>query len=127
MTGAPPVLLVEDDRFLRRACATSLRQRGFPVVEATNGEEGLRLVRDTSPALVLLDMLMPKMNGLEFLKALRADAATAAVPVIILSNSSKANDLDEARRLGILGYFVKADLSLREVGDLVAQVLERRQ
>jgi CheY-like chemotaxis protein len=119
------LLLVEDDRFLRRACAASLRQRGFEVVEAVDGEEALRLVRAERFALVLLDMLMPKVGGLDVLRALRAEEATVALPVLILSNSSREQDLAEARQLGIVGYFVKADLSLRALGDLVAERLEQ--
>jgi len=119
------ILLVEDDRFLRRACAESLRRRGFRVVEAPNGAEGLRLARDAKPALVLLDMLMPMMNGLDLLKALRVDHSAQELPVLVLSNSSREQDLAEARRLGIVGYFVKSDLSLRALGDLVAELLER--
>jgi DNA-binding response OmpR family regulator len=119
------LLLVEDDRFLRRACAASLRQRGFDVVEAVDGEEALRLVRAETFALVLLDMLMPKVGGLDVLRALRAEEATVALPVLILSNSSREQDLAEARQLGIVGYFVKADLSLRALGDLVAEQLEQ--
>jgi len=128
MTGAsaPTVLLVEDDRFLRRACAASLRQRGVQVVEASNGEEGLCRIRESMPALVLLDMLMPKLSGLDMLRILRSEEATRSLPVIVLSNSSRAQDAEEAERLGIEGYFVKADLSLRAVGDLVTRVLERQ-
>jgi CheY-like chemotaxis protein len=122
---ASRVLVVEDDRFLRRACTISLRQRGFDVVEAVDGQEGLRLAREQAPALVLLDMLMPRMSGIDVLRALRADPATLALPVLILSNSSREQDLADARRLGIAGYFVKADLSLRALGDLVAELLER--
>jgi CheY-like chemotaxis protein len=118
------ILLVEDDRFLRRACAASLRQRGLEVVEAVDGEEAVRLARGGPFALVLLDMLMPKMGGLDVLRTLRAEPSTGALPVLILSNSSREQDLSEARNLGIVGYFVKADLSLRALGDMVSGILE---
>lgn len=120
------ILLVEDDRFLRRACEASLRRRGFDVVTAVDGEEGLRLARAERPALVLLDMLMPKLTGLEVLRALRGDPATREVPVLILSNSSRQADVDETEALGIAGYLVKANLSLDELGDRIAALVGAR-
>ncbi len=117
------VLIVEDDRFLRRACEASLRRRGFDVVTASDGEEALRLVREEPPALLLLDMLMPKVSGIELLRTLRADPATRDVRVLILSNSSRQADIDEATRLGIYGYLVKANMSLDELGDRVAALV----
>ncbi len=118
------ILLVEDDRFLRRACEVSLRQRGFVVTTAADGEEALRKVRAEPPDLILLDLLMPKMTGTEVLKALRAEEATREIRVLILSNSSREQDVEEIKTLGVSGYFVKADLSLQELGDMVARLLE---
>ena len=118
------VLLVEDDRFLRRACEISLRQRGFAVTTAANGEEALRNVRAEPPDLILLDLLMPKMTGIEVLKTLRAEEATKEIRVLILSNSSREQDVEEIKTLGVSGYFVKADLSLQVLGDMVARLLE---
>ena len=118
------VLLVEDDRFLRRACEISLRQRGFAVTTAANGEEALRNVRAEPPVLILLDLLMPKMTGIEVLKTLRAEEATREIRVLILSNSSREQDVEEIKTLGVSGYFVKADLSLQVLGDMVARLLE---
>ena len=118
------VLLVEDDRFLRRACEVSLRQRGFVVTTAADGEEALRNVRAEPPDLILLDLLMPKMTGIEVLKTLRAEEATREIRVLILSNSSREQDVEEIKTLGVSGYFVKADLSLQVLGDMVARLLE---
>jgi CheY-like chemotaxis protein len=118
------ILLVEDDRFLRRACEVSLRQRGFVVTTAADGEEALRKVRAELPDLILLDLLMPKMTGTEVLKALRAEEATREIRVLILSNSSREQDVEEIKALGVSGYFVKADLSLQTLGDMVARLLE---
>lgn len=122
-TTGKRILLVEDDRFLRRACEASLKQRGFMVETAADGEEALQAVRANPPNLVLLDMLMPKVSGLDVLRALRSDAATRDLPVLILSNSSREQDVQEVTQLGIAGYLVKANLSLKELGDRVAEVL----
>jgi len=117
------VLVVEDDRFLRRACEASLRQRGFVVVATVDGEEGLQVARAEPFHLILLDLLMPKLSGVEVLRALKADPATRSIPVLVLSNSSRQQDIDEIMRLGAVGYLVKANLSLQELGDRVAALL----
>jgi CheY-like chemotaxis protein len=74
--------------------------------------------------LILLDLLMPKMSGLEVLRALKGDEATRGIPVLVLSNSSRQQDVDEIMRLGAVGYLVKADLSLRALGDRVMGLLQ---
>jgi CheY-like chemotaxis protein len=118
------VLLAEDDRFLRKAAETALKRHGFTVVPAVDGEEALRLARAEPPDLVLLDLIMPKMQGFEVLRALKADPGTAPIPVVILSNLGQDGDVKQAMEAGAAGYFVKANLSLQDlvkrVGELVA-------
>ena len=123
-TSGKRILLVEDDRFLRRACEVSLRQRGFTVLCAADGEEGLRLARSEGPDLILLDLLMPKLPGIEVLRALKAEATTRVIPVLILSNSSRETDVEQVSDLGAVGYLVKADLSLEQLGEQVTRLLE---
>jgi DNA-binding response OmpR family regulator len=117
------ILLVEDDRFLRRACEASLQQRGFDVTTATDGEQALLLLRTEPFALVLLDLLMPKKPGIEVLAELRADERTRALPVLILSNSSREEDKRRAVELGAAGYYVKANLSLKALGEEITRLL----
>jgi CheY-like chemotaxis protein len=123
MTAGRTILLVEDDRFLRRACEASLRQRGFSVTVAVDGEEALDKVHQAPPDLILLDLLMPRMTGLEVLRALSAQGPTRGIPVLILSNSSREQDAEEIRTLGVCDYLVKANLSLQELGDRVTRLL----
>ena len=123
MSSGARILLVEDDRYLRRACETALRQRGFTVASAVDGAEALTAIAASPPDLVLLDLLMPKVTGLEVLRSLRARPETRALPVLILSNSSREQDLDEIKQLGVVGYYVKSDLSLQELGDRVSRLL----
>lgn len=118
------ILLVEDDRYLRRACEASLRQRGFSVTVAVDGKEALDLVRQAAPDLILLDLLMPRMSGIEVLRALRAEASTRVIPVLILSNSSREEDAEEIRTLGVSDYLIKSNLSLQELGERVTRLLE---
>jgi two-component system, OmpR family, alkaline phosphatase synthesis response regulator PhoP len=118
------VLLIEDDKFLRRACEVSLKKRGFTVLTATDGEEGIQQARTGSPDIILLDMLMPKLSGIEALEALKKDGQMRHIPVVILSNSSVEADVQRAKDLGAIGYLVKASLSLQELGDRVIAFLE---
>ena len=118
------ILLVEDDRYLRRACETALRQRGFAVSSAVDGAAALDAIATELPDLVLLDLLMPRVTGLEVLRSLRSRPETRALPVLILSNSSREQDLEEIKQLGVAGYYVKSDLSLQELGDRIQRLLQ---
>jgi CheY-like chemotaxis protein len=118
------ILLIEDDKFLRKACEVSLKKRGLTVITAMDGEEGLHQARTGNPDLILLDMLMPKLSGMETLEELKKDERTRGIPVVILSNSSIDSRVQKAKALGAVGYLVKASLSLQELGDRVFSYLE---
>jgi two-component system alkaline phosphatase synthesis response regulator PhoP len=120
------VLLAEDDRFLRRACEASLTRRGIQVLSAADGEAALALARAERVDLILLDVLMPKMDGLDVLRRLKSDESTQQIPVLVLSNTSRDQDVLEVSRLGALGFLVKANLSLQELGDRVTAILDER-
>jgi CheY-like chemotaxis protein len=117
------ILLVEDDPYLRRACDISLRHQGHTVILALDGLEALQKIRDEKVDLVLLDLLMPKLSGIEVLTAIKADEETRAIPVVILSNSSAELQVDKAKTLGALDYLVKANLSLKQLTMYVNNVL----
>ena len=122
-TDPKRILLVEDDRYLRRACEASLRLAGFTVVSVEDGAEAVRAVREAPPDLVLLDVLLPKMSGLDVLRVLKADPETKAIPVLVLSNSSRPQDVGELMALGAVDYLTKANLSLRELTEHVVRLL----
>jgi CheY-like chemotaxis protein len=118
------ILLIEDDKVLRRACEAALKKKGFIVLTAADGEEGIRKARSERPNLILLDMLMPKLSGIETLVELKKDEVSRSIPVVILSNSSVGADVQKAKALGAIDYLVKASLSLQELGDRVLSYLE---
>ena len=123
MTSTHTVLLAEDDKFLRRAVEVALKKRGFNVLVASDGQMALDMTRAHKPELLLLDLLMPRLTGMEVLDALRADADEQIrdTRVLILSNSSKELEMHAAEQLGVSGYWIKANLSLQELTDRVAQ------
>ena len=120
------VLLAEDDRFLRKAAETTLKRQGYAVLATADGEEALRVARTDAPDLILLDLIMPKLNGFDVLRALKGDAATADIPVIILSNLGQDKDVQQAMEAGAAAYFVKADLSLQALVRHVEDALAAR-
>jgi DNA-binding response OmpR family regulator len=121
--GIRRVLLAEDDRFLRRAAEARLRRHGLEVLTAADGEEALRIARAEPLDLVLLDVVMPKLQGFEVLKALKQDDATARIPVIVLSNLGQPRDVAHAMALGAVAFLIKAHLSLQDLVDRVDAAL----
>jgi len=119
------VLLVEDDKFLRKACEISLKKRGLTVLTAVDGEDGFNQAVETVPDIILMDMLMPKMSGLEALAALKKNEKTVGIPVVILSNSSQDANIQKAKSLGAAGYLVKAGISLKDLSDKVIEFVEQ--
>ena len=121
------ILLAEDDRFLRRAAQTKLEQAGFGVETAVDGEEAIAaLRREPKPDLLLLDMLMPRKDGMTVLREMRADEALRGIPVVILSNSSKDGEIQKANALGAVHYWIKSNLSLQELCTRVQGLLEQQ-
>ena len=122
MTPRRKVLLVQDDRFLRTACEASLTERGFEVVTATDGRQGLALAQSERPAAILLDLLMPKLPGIEVLRALKQHPATAAIPVVIIANSAREEDRTTVQSLGAVACYPKANLSLRALAATIERL-----
>jgi two-component system, OmpR family, phosphate regulon response regulator PhoB len=115
----PTILLAEDDRFLRKAAETMLKRSGFSVVAAADGEEALRLARESPPDLLLLDLIMPKLQGFDVLQSLKASPATAGIPVIVLSNLGQASDVELARERGAADYIIKSNIALEALVERV--------
>jgi CheY-like chemotaxis protein len=117
------ILVAEDDRFLRKAAEMALKRQGYTVLTAADGEEALRAARSVLPDLILLDLIMPKLNGFDVLQALKKDAPTAHIPVIILSNLGQDRDVQQAMDAGATAYFIKTDLSLQALVQRVEETL----
>jgi CheY-like chemotaxis protein len=116
------ILLIDDSKFLRVANGKALNRAGFEVLDAADGLEGLRLAKEKSPHLILLDMMLPKMSGLEVLRALKQDPATHAIPVIVLTALSAKNK-DKLATEGAAGFVEKSDRLLEnDSAALVAAV-----
>lgn len=120
---ASSVLIVEDTELLRRMYADKLQQEGFKVLSAADGLEALSLLRSETPDLILLDLVMPNMSGLEVLETLRKDDRLSAIPVLILSNPLEDADMERAMELGAVDYLIKSEMRLSDVAARIAEVL----
>lgn len=114
---------VEDDVNLREALHDRLSREGFTVIDAKNGEEGLEVALSHHPDLILLDILMPKMGGLEMLRKLRKDPTGKNIPVIIFSNYGNNNNVANAIELEANDYLIKSNWTLEEVTEKVKEKL----
>jgi len=117
------VLLVEDDRILRKAADATLRKHGYQVSVAVDGEEALAKAMDEKPDLILLDIIMPKIQGFEVLRRLKANVDTAAIPVVMLSNLGQETDRQEALLGGALAFLVKSNMGLDRLAAEVDAIL----
>ncbi|MBU1448228.1 response regulator [Patescibacteria group bacterium] len=102
------ILLIEDDAFLAGIYARKLELAGYDVSLATNGEDGLKLAAKDLPALILLDLVLPKVDGFEVLERLKIDGATHPIPVVILTNLGQREDVERCMAAGAVGYVIKA-------------------
>jgi CheY-like chemotaxis protein len=118
------VLIIEDNETLNEAYKLILEKDGHEVTTAFNGEEGLEKLKDLSPDLILLDMLMPKMDGLEFLRHFNPSNFPKTT-IIILSNLNEDEQVEEARKLGAHRYILKANTSPRELAVKVNHIIGR--
>ncbi len=119
------VFIVEDDKFLSPLLRSRLEKEGLTVLQAFDGEEALRALETTRPQVIIMDLIMPRVSGLELLEMLSSDPQYNQIPVIIMSNLSQESDVEKAKRLGAVGYFVKVNASLDEVIKLVKQLMAK--
>lgn len=120
------VLLVEDDPFLVRMYQISFNKIGYLVLLARDGVEGLKKASTEKPDLVLLDILMPKMDGMEVLRRLKADPETSSIPVVLLTNlSDQPKLIEESKALGALDYIVKSKFTPMEVVSRISDILKK--
>jgi DNA-binding response OmpR family regulator len=120
------VLVVEDDNFLRKILVMKFEAEGFQVESAADGEAGLHQVVANPPDLMLLDMILPNMNGFEVLSEMRTNKLTSKVPVIVLSNLGQEEDIKRATELGAVDFLVKSNLSIMEVVQKVKEAYARQ-
>ena len=117
------ILIIEDDEIILRALYLSFHEEQYIIATATDGESGLQMTERLKPDLVLLDLIIPKMDGFAYLKNVKANPELAKIPVIVLSNLGDKENIEKAKELGAEDYFVKSDTDLSELAKKVEKFL----
>lgn len=118
------ILFIEDESSLQKTFEKFLIKEGFGMISALNGEVGLMVAKTKKPDLILLDLILPKINGFEVLKALKENNETKNIPVIVLTNLEGVADVNKAIELGATTYLVKVKYSPREVIEKIEKSLK---
>lgn len=119
------ILLVEDDSFLLGLYATKFELDGFKVMMAEDGEKAIRVALKERPDIILLDIILPKLSGFEVLKRLKQEPTTAKIPVILLTNLSQRNEIEQGLKMGAEDYLIKAHFMPSEVVEKIKKVLNK--
>ena len=118
------ILIVEDDKFLRELIIRKLSEEEFDVVEAVDGEDGIKKIKEEKPDLVLLDLILPGIDGFEVLSKMKENSSLSSIPVIILSNLGQREDVERGMKLGAVDYLVKAHFTPGEIIEKVKSALK---
>ncbi|MDP1707000.1 MAG: response regulator [bacterium] len=119
------VLVIDDDMTFVASIKAMLDTARYEVVSAANGAEGLERVEESKPDLILLDIMMPKMDGIEFLKELNKKYGEGKTPVLVTSNVSTLDKISEGVELGVRGYFIKSNESLQGIAEIIDNVFKK--
>tara|TARA_B100001971_G_C18250156_1_gene577523 strand:+ start:1706 stop:2074 length:369 start_codon:yes stop_codon:yes gene_type:complete len=117
------ILFIEDESALQETFGEVLKQEGYEVVKAMDGEAGLEMAKTQKPDLILLDLILPKLHGFEVLKKLKGDPETKEIPIIVLTNLEDMKDIENAIEFGATTYLVKVNYSLDEVVSKIKKAL----
>ncbi|MBI2640478.1 MAG: response regulator [Candidatus Sungbacteria bacterium] len=120
------ILIIEDDAFLRKLLAEKLAREGFQVKETAGGKDAMEHLAQEVPHAVLLDLVMPGVDGFQILQEIRKNPASKNIPVIVLSNLGEQEHVDRARSLGADDYLIKAHFILDEIVERVSALIAKR-
>lgn len=118
------ILLIEDDPFLIDIYGTKLREENFEFISAVDGASGLKTAQEILPDLVLLDIVLPKVSGLEVLAKLKENLKTRNIPIVILSNLGAAEEVKRGLAMGAVSYMVKSQFTPSEIVGRVKEILK---
>jgi len=118
------ILFIEDESALQKTFGEILKQEGYEMISALDGEVGLKLAKTKKPDLILLDLILPRVHGFDVLKQLKEGPETKEIPIIVLTNLEGIRDVNKAIELGATTYLVKAQYSLEEVIEKIKKALK---
>jgi DNA-binding response OmpR family regulator len=118
------ILIVEDDKFVRELISQKLTEEKFEVSSAKDGEDGVVKIESEKPDLILLDLILPGIDGFEVISRVRKNPNTESIPIVILSNLGEKNDVDRGIKLGANDYMIKAHFTPKEIVEKVRSILK---
>ncbi len=120
------VLIIEDDSYILEMYKMKFEASNFEVDSASDGIMGLEILKKRRPDIILLDIIMPKMDGFSVLKTIKSDPALAKIPVVLLTNSGQRKNIEKGLKLGAAHYMVKAYFTPTEVVKKIKEILEKK-
>ena len=120
------ILIIEDDKFLRELISRKIINEGFKMEEAIDGEEGLKKLQEVKPDLILLDLILPGLDGFEVLERIKDNPSTSIIPVLILSNLGQRDEIEKGLKLGAVDFLVKAHFTPEEIVNKVKEILSKK-
>lgn len=121
------ILVIDDDQVFVKTVSDSLSSFGYKITTAKDGAEGLEKIGKEKPDLVMLDLMMPNIGGMEFLRILQKDDTINKIPVLISSNFNSTSHVDEGLKFGVRGYIVKSNESLKTIGNAVESIIGKAE
>lgn len=118
------ILVVEDDKFLRELITQKLSREGYNVKEAVDGEDGVVKVKKENPDIILLDLILPGIDGFEVLAKIKEDSETKNIPVVILSNLGQREDVERGIKLGAVDFLIKAHFTPGEIIEKIEKIMK---
>jgi len=119
----PKILIIEDDRYLRELIIKKFEKEKFEILEAIDGQEGLKKAKEEKPNLILLDLILPGTDGYAVLFQIKADPEISSIPVIILSNLGQIQEIQKGLKLGAVDYLVKAHFTPEKILEKVKRYI----
>lgn len=117
------ILVVDDDEFFGKTLETALPKGKYSILTAPDGEVGLEMLKTEKPDLIILDLMMPKLDGTTFLKKMKESGDLPKVPVLVSSNLSSVKKISDCMALGAVGYVIKSDESMQSIAQDVERIL----
>ena len=121
------ILIIEDDTFIMDMYQTKFEMAGFETLKAKDGDKGVKAAKKEKPDIIILDIVMPQMDGFEVLKAIKKDSETKDIPVVLLTNLGQRENIEEGLKLGAADYIIKAHFTPDEVVGKVEKVLKKHK
>src|SRR5688572_10836568 len=123
MNTPPLILIAEDEQVYAKILALKFKEEGFEVIAVPDGKQALEAIRFRKPDIVLLDLIMPAMDGFEVIKELQSDEELKGIKVVVLSNLGQQEDINKAKAMGVSVYLVKSDVSFQQAVGEIKQLM----